>query len=78
MIRCVGLQHDVATAPRLIVDQSPVVRGAGRVGRHQEFAWTDDAFFAVTRGKFERAGERDDILPLGRLVPVKPNAAAIS
>jgi hypothetical protein len=67
----VRLKHHVAAAPRLVVNETPLVPGAGRVGCDQYLTGMDDACFAVACREFERACEGDDVLTLGGFVPVE-------
>ena len=64
-IRRTRPEHNVAAPPGRVVDQAPLVAGAGRVRCDQHVAGPDDETLTVAGGEFERAGERDDVLRPG-------------
>src|SRR5580658_4934589 len=45
--------------------------GASRVRRNEDIARVDNESLTVTRGEFERPGQRNDVLSLRRIVPVE-------
>src|SRR5580704_10980012 len=70
-IRRARLEHDIATPPWRVVNQTPFVTGAGGIGRHKNVTWTNDECLTIASGKFECSSKRNDILALRRVVPVE-------
>jgi len=65
------VEDDVGPAPGLVVDEPPFVAGAGGVFGDEDVARVDGEGFAAVGGEFEGAGEGDDELCRGGVVPVE-------
>ena len=63
-------EFDVKASPRLIVDQPPAMAAAGRIRSQQHVSGMQDEGLAVTRGEFERARKRNDVLNVRCGMPV--------
>jgi hypothetical protein len=71
-------QHDMDAAPRLFVDQFPAVAAAASIFREQDLTGTQDEVLSAPGLEVERAAERDDELPGGRVVPCDCPPEAVS
>src|ERR687891_96118 len=63
------LEHDVEAAPRLVVDQFPVMAAARRVLGQQDLAGLQDEVLAAARLEIELAAQGDDELADRRGMP---------
>src|SRR3984885_11311386 len=63
------LKDDIRASPRLIVGQPPAMSAAGRVLGEQDLARTDEEVLTLARLKIQRAAQRYDQLPDGRVMP---------
>jgi hypothetical protein len=48
-----GLEHDVAAAPGLVIDQPPLVPAPAVIGRNQHVARTQNEGLAIARREFQ-------------------------
>jgi hypothetical protein len=62
-------EDDVRPLPRLVIDETPLVAGAGVVDCDEHVARADGECLASDGGEFEHAGQRDDILRDRIVVP---------